>query len=88
MNNVLRAVGLIVSFPFFSVLALGQSLDRIEGKWNNEGGDNISIEEDQLGGWDAWLGAVGQAILRTQLIKGAILRLKQGIYSVGSARPS
>lgn len=52
------------------------SLAFIQGDWNNQGGDNIKITEDQLGGWDAWLGDVGQGNISHSTYKGSNIKVE------------
>lgn len=56
--------------------ATAGSLSFIEGKWNNQGGDDIDIAPGQLGGWDAFLGAVGQGNISLSTYKGSNIKVE------------
>jgi hypothetical protein len=60
----------------FSDSSFGGGLDFIEGDWNNQGGDNIKIVADNLGGWEAWLGAVGQGNISNSTYKGSNIKVE------------
>lgn len=66
-----RLAAMSFSLGLCATSGVAGSLADIEGEWNNQGGDNIRITEDQFGGWNAWLGAVGEGSIRTSSYKGS-----------------
>lgn len=88
MNNLLIAPVMILiatSFDFTTsqseAFAQDSSLEdsrlsRIQGNWNNDNsGDNILIERDQIGGWDIWIGSLGQGRISNSATEGANVRV-------------
>lgn len=82
MRNICNGVYLIIASLLLmsanDAYSQDYGLGRIEGTWNNNGGDNIQITRDQLGGWNAWLGAFGEGNIIQSTYKGGNIKVEAG----------